>query len=336
MRVLIRGPQTRPRDGRDALPKRLLVCLCWWLFPLTLLMPWPGASQTSLRLAPYFQDNMVLQRSANTLIYGTGPPGKSVYVRLKSAAGGNLGPTWKRKIEPSGLWRMTLDLSLPVFASKPPVALWVSEDGKSRLSFQKTNVALGDVWLVAGWENEGVPATPGELDDTVEKQMVRFSGAGPTQTPGGSESAGTQGWDPWPKEAQFSRFPSLHLRLAHLLARGEVAGLAQAGYVGIVCARLQDLESGLAPEAASAQAGEVLLPKQWTWVQQKVAEAQTNRWDRLIRSKHQGIVTNEPAIIDYDAPVAFPYAAFSPQAPPASLFSFKGAIWPRRPQNMAR
>jgi len=297
-------------------------------------MPLRGVSQTTIRLAPYFQDNMVLQRSTNTVIYGTGPAGKSVYVRFKSEARGYVGPTWKRRIEPSGTWHMALDLTLPVFESKSPSALWISEEGKNRRSFEITNVVLGDVWLVAGWENQGVAATPGEIDESSDKRTVRFSSCGLIQRPGSSEAAGIQSWEFWPDASQYNRFSTLQLRLAHLLALGKFTRMAQAGDVGIVCVRPEELESGLEPQAGSAPNGQTFLPEEWAWVQQKVWEAQTNRWERLIRFKHQGVVTNEPVIVDYDVPSVFPYAAFSPQARPVNRFSFKGAIWPRHPQRM--
>ncbi|MCX6929237.1 MAG: hypothetical protein NT154_39365 [Verrucomicrobia bacterium] len=307
-----------------------------WLLPLIVFLPLIGAGQTTIRLAACFQDNMVLQRSTNTLLYGTGPAGKSVTVRYKSATGSNIGRKWTCKIEPAGKWRMELDLSPQVYDSKTPGILWVSEDGKEKKSFELRNVAIGDVWLVAGWENQGVPASPGEIDDSWDKSMVRFSGYRLIRDPSGPETAEIQGWESWPDASHYSRFSTLQLRLAHLLAGGRFTGMAQAGFVGIVRVRPEQLESGLRPEAASLPNGAVFPPEHWNWVQQKVFEARTNRWERLIHYKHLGIVTNEPGIIDYDAPSVFPYAAFSLQTPPAMLFSFKGAVWPRHPGNSGR
>ena len=279
---------------------------------------------------------MVLQRSANTLIYGTGPAGKSVCVRYKSLAGGYVGPKSRTNIEPSGTWQIALDLNLPVYESKSPGTLWISEDGKARKAFEIRNVVLGDVWLVGGWEDQGVLAMPGEIVDSWDKQMVRFSGFRSIPKPGSSETVETPGWEFWPDASQFSQFSTLQLRLTHLLAGGKFTAMAKAGYVGIVRVRPEELESGLGPMAGSAPNGEAFPLEHWTWVQQKVWEAQTNRWERLIKFKHQGVVTNEPIITDYDVPAVFPYAAFSPQAPPANRLSFKGAIWPRHPKSKVR
>ena len=304
-----------------------------WLLPLVLLMPLSGLSQTTIHLAPCFHENMVLQRSTNTLLYGTGPAGKSVHVRYRSATGSYVGRKWLSKIEPSGTWQMELDLSSRVFDLKTPGSLWISEEGKARKSFEIKNVALGDVWVIAGWENQGLPAAPGEIDDSWDKMMVRFSGYRPSQNPGRLGAVEFQDWESWPNVSHYSQFSTLQLRLAHLLAGGRFTGMAQAGFVGIVRVRPEDLESGLMPEAASVPNGAI---EHWNWVQQKVFEAQTNRWERLIKLKHQGIVTDEPSIINYDVPAVFSYAAFSTNAPPAKLFSFKGAIWPRPAQSIVR
>jgi hypothetical protein len=304
-----------------------------WLLPLVLAMPPSGLSQTTIHLAPCFHENMVLQRSTNTLLYGTGPAGKSVHVRYRSATGSYVGRKWLSKIEPSGTWQMELDLSSRVFDSKTPGSLWISEEGKARKSFEIKNVALGDVWVIAGWENQGLPAAPGEIDDSWDKIMVRFSGYRLIQSPGSPGAVEFQDWESWPNVSRYSQFSTLQLRLAHLLASGRFTDMAQAGFVGIVRVRPEDLESGLMPEAASVPNRAI---DHWTWVQQKVFEAQTNRWERLIKFKHRGIVTDEPGIINYDVPAVFPYAAFSTNAPPAKLFSFKGAIWPRHPTSIAR
>jgi hypothetical protein len=296
-------------------------------------MPLSGLCQTTIQLAPYFHENMVLQRSTNTLLYGTGPTGKSVYVRYRSATGSYVGRKWLSKVEPAGTWKMELDLSSRDFDSKTPGSLWISEEGKARKSFEIKNVVLGNVWLLAGWENQGLPAAPGEIDDSWDKSMVRFSGYRLSQSPGNSDAAEFQEWQFWPEGSHYSQFKSLQLRLAHLLAGGKFTGIAQAGFVGIVRVRPEDLESGLMPEAASVPNGP---PEDWAWVQQTVFEAQTNRWARLIKFKHQGIVTDEPSITNYDVPAVFPYAAFSTKAPPAGLFSFKGAIWPRPPKSIGR
>jgi hypothetical protein len=307
----------------------------WWLglLPIVFIMPLSGLSQTTIRLASCFHENMVLQRSTNTLLYGTGPAGKSVHVRYRLATGSYAGRRWLSKIEPAGTWQMELDLSSRDFDLKEPGSLWISEEGKARKSFTIKNVALGDVWLIAGWENQGLPAVPGEIDDSWDKSMVRFSGYRLSQNPGSLEAVVFQDWESWPDASHYGQFSTLQLRLAHLLAGGRFTDMAQAGFVGVVRVCPEDLESGLIPEAASVPIG---ATEHWTWVQQKVLEAQTNRWERLIQFKHQGIVTDEPTITNYAVPAVFPYAAFSKNALPAKLLSFKGAIWPRDPKSNVR
>ena len=306
-----------------------------WLLPLVLVMALSGLSQTTIQLAPCFHENMVLQRSTNSLLHGTGPAGKSVYVRYKSATGSYVKPKWIAKIAPSGTWKMELDLSSQVFDSKTPGSLWISEDGKARKSFEIKNVAVGDVWLIARWENQGFPAAAGEIDDSRDKMMVRFSGYRLIQSPGSLEVVEFQDWEFWPKVSHYNQFSTLELRLAHLLVGGKFTSLARAGFVGIVRVSPEVLESGLTPEAASVP-NDPPEPEDWSWVQRTVLEAQTNRWERLIKSQHQGSVTNEPSIINYDVPAVFPYAAFSAKAPPANQISFRGAIWPRPPKSIVR
>ena len=304
-----------------------------WLLPLVLVIPLNGLSQTTIRLAPCFPtNNLVLQRSANTLLHGTGPAGKLVHVRYKSPAGKKVGGPWKSIVAPSGTWKMELDLSSPVFDSnfdsKANGSLWISEEGKARKSFEIANVALGDVWLIAGWENQGIPVERVEFDDSC-KSMVCFWGYQLIQSSGGPEAAET-----WPNASKYSRFLTLELRLAQRLALGIFTG--RVGFVGIVRVRPEDLESGLMPEAASVPNDAISVSNNWNWVQEEVSQAQTNRLVSLIKFKHQGIVTNVTSITNYDVPAVFRYAAFSTPAPPANLFSFKGAIWPRHPKSIVR
>jgi hypothetical protein len=302
---------------------------------LILSLPVSGWSQSDIKPAPCFQNNMVLQRGGHTLIYGTGPAGKSIWLRFTSASGKLAGQTWKSpKTDSSGRWQLTLDLTRSQLES--PCGLRLSVAGRSRGSLVLTNVALGDVWLMAGWKNQGLAASAGEIIDYFDRKQVRFwdlAGAGATL---GSGIARPPVWTGWPEPPEFGRYSTLTIRLAHLLALGKFTGLAEPGYVGIVLTTPEDLNSGLEPQLSVPASQENYHQTDWQWVNARTREAEDVWMRRLIADKRQGIATNLPPVQRYDAPSVFPYAAFLPNSAPANRFTFKGAIWPRKPGAQAR
>jgi hypothetical protein len=208
--------------------------------------------------------------------------------------------------------------------------------GKSRGALVLTNVVLGDVWLVAGWKNQGLAASAGEIIDYFDRKQVRFwdlAGAGATL---GSGIARPPVWTGWPEPPEFGRYSTLTIRLAHLLALGKFTGLAEPGYVGIVLTTPEDLNSGLEPQLSVPASQENYHQTDWQWVNARTREAEDVWMRRLIADKRQGIATNLPPVQRYDAPSVFPYAAFLPNSAPANRFTFKGAIWPRKPGAQAR
>lgn len=117
--------------------KNRYVYVSWWTLFCVCLYASPLHAQ--LQLAKIFSDNMVLQREAPIVIWGTAQPGERLQVRLGTLKG-------EAKTDASGQWRV----QLPALDAGGPHALVVQ--GKSN-TIQYNNVLLGDVWICAGQSN---------------------------------------------------------------------------------------------------------------------------------------------------------------------------------------
>jgi len=100
-------------------------------------------SDGALKLNPVFTDNMVLQRDANTAIFGTAVSGLTVEVEFA-------GQQKEVVADANGEWRLQLD---PMSASTAGRSLIVriKDDSSSSITIQY--VLVGDVWLCAGQSN---------------------------------------------------------------------------------------------------------------------------------------------------------------------------------------
>src|SRR3954469_17167204 len=118
---------------------------------LTFCLVLPATLQGQIQLPPVFGHNMVLQQGARNVLWGTGPAGKRVWIKYKDEL-------WDGKADKAGHWRIELNFNSGKF-SPDPETLSLIEGKKDQLpTLQLTNVALGKVWLFAGWESQGMPA----------------------------------------------------------------------------------------------------------------------------------------------------------------------------------
>ena len=92
-----------------------------------------------VQLPSIFSDHMVLQKSAQTPVWGTAAPGENIKIALDSLA-------VSATAGPDGKWRVNLDLQK---AGPGPFKLIVA--GSNQLSI--ADVIVGDVWLASGQSN---------------------------------------------------------------------------------------------------------------------------------------------------------------------------------------
>lgn len=96
-------------------------------------------SQAQMSLPAIISDNMVLQRSASTPIWGRAAPGRKVVVRFEKVVG-------ETTADAQGNWRVNLDLS-KVAATPGDLVIEAGEKRTIR------NVITGEVWLCSGQSN---------------------------------------------------------------------------------------------------------------------------------------------------------------------------------------
>lgn len=120
-----------------------------WMLLLSLLIALHFVAQTTtaiaaetgtLTLAPIFSDHAVLQRGRPVPVWGTGTPEDKVKVQLGSVVSETV-------VGVDGTWQLLLNAQ----PASENLALRVYQDGK--LVTEKTDVALGDVWLCSGQSN---------------------------------------------------------------------------------------------------------------------------------------------------------------------------------------
>jgi hypothetical protein len=287
------------------------------LFALMLALALGARGQTGFSFNPIFGDNMVLQRGPSTTIYGTytnGPPNRTAKIFFNSKLGSKLVAKDIKPDPVTGVWRAALDLVSA--GSNGTIEISWSEGVFAKPSSQRlNNITIGDVWLFAGWDSQGVSGRWTEDISKASKArgVVRFwdlrtTGVGPPWPE----------WEDWPDDANAERFRDTVLRRAVLAEK-------LGGYVGIVLAPPSALETGLA-DPTRPFIGEI--PDKPDFMHKGIEKARQWRSQMLIDNKHAGIVTNIPPIIDYDAPAFVPFEAFSPLQFPAQAFTFRAAIWP--------
>ena len=95
-----------------------------------------------LRLAPYYADNMVLQRERPIVVLGEADSGESVTVEFAGKTATVVAGT-------NGLWKATL----PAFPASTESRELVAQSRKTNSKVRIGNVLVGDVWLCAGQSN---------------------------------------------------------------------------------------------------------------------------------------------------------------------------------------
>jgi sialate O-acetylesterase len=98
-----------------------------------------GLVHADVRLPKIISDNMVLQKSAKTAVWGWADPNEPVTVTLGQQSA-------KTTADAEGKWKLTLDLSK---SGPGPFQLTVA--GKNQLTV--ANVAVGEVWVNSGQSN---------------------------------------------------------------------------------------------------------------------------------------------------------------------------------------
>lgn len=256
-----------------------------------------------------FADNMVLQRSTNTMISGHGPPGKTAKITFNGKMIAK-----KIKTDPAtGRWRASLNLFSRVDSQGVIEVSWRNSLFSAAASKKLSNILIGNVWLVAGWEGQGVDGRwTKDMSDSWKTSGVRFWNLN-----GVGDPAAWPGWENWPLGTNLERFPNIALRAAVLATK-------ENPYIGIVLMPGSVLEKDIADPTRVMVRCVLDNP---VWLTKGVVIAEEWRRQALIDSKHAGIVADYPPITNYDAPVFLPYEAFSPDRFPAQSFTFKGVIW---------
>jgi hypothetical protein len=299
--------------------------------------------QNEIGLAPWFGDGMVLQRSANTLLQGSGPPGKTLEFSLWR--GSRSWPNRPRlttttNVDASGHWRLMIDLSLDEFQTRGQPWLLRIEEKKSKSRKEYQNIIIGDVIIVAGWEKQGSTAgTPDFVFGTCatfpeeKKKAIRFLDLTDTNLVEDFKHAPGNRWENWPKDmSEFKRYSTLQIKLAYKLSESKIPELSSDQYIGIVLERRKVLENALGP-ALFSTANE-FKPRDtniWQWIADDALKAQTNRSIKLFQNKRHNIVSNIPPIIAYDAARLCSWNDFDANKAPREWFSFAGAIWSAPP-----
>jgi hypothetical protein len=300
-----------------------------------------GASslaQSDLGLAPWFGNDMVLQRSTGTLLVGYGPPERTLTVTFhrgnSTFFGGSTASVQRHiRVDASGLWRLTNNLCEGDLARWDDAWKIRLEEENNRKNFREyQNIRMGDVIVVAGWENQGLPANlvsglaRSQFED--RKESIRFLRWSDNNF-AIKKLSGEVAWQNWPgDESALTNYSTLDLRLAHMLAEKKLTKLATNRFIGIVLVDRNVLKNALDPARFGVTNGfEPLNDELWTYITEDVREQQTNRSKRLIQNKRLNVVSNIPPIIDYDRACCCHWADFEALTPPSDCFSFAAAIW---------
>lgn len=102
-----------------------------------------SAPGVGLSLAPWFTDNLVLQRDIPVPVWGTANAGERVIVTFA-------GQRKTTRADPSGCWQVVLDPLPASFAARTLTA-------EATDTLRLTNILVGEVWLAAGQSNMEFP-----------------------------------------------------------------------------------------------------------------------------------------------------------------------------------
>lgn len=105
---------------------------------LTFLFVLTSLATADVKLAPLFQDHMVLQRDASVPVWGTAKPGETVELVIDDQH-------LKTKADAKGNWQVTLK---PLTVGKPRKLV---VEGSNRIEIK--DVLVGEVWICSGQSN---------------------------------------------------------------------------------------------------------------------------------------------------------------------------------------
>ena len=272
-----------------------------------------GASAWSqIELPPVFGNNMVLQKDQENPIWGKGPPGQRIWIDYK-------GLQWNGKAKSDGTWQGVLNLKKWRVEPGPgSLYLGLGKQNQQPL-LELTNVVVGKVWLFAGWDGKGIPAT--SEDRTPIPDRLRLITLKDIMNLRNAVSSDISSWEAYPaRVADFQHFPKLSLLIGNAL-------LGEKDYIGIV----QTTSASLSPAFLGRRSPtglENYVETAWKLGSNSVWAAQTARQQQMIRYKREGKVVEVPPIYQYEKISACLRDSFHPDEPPISLLSFEGAIWP--------
>lgn len=114
-----------------------------WLL-LAAVVAVASAARADVKVHPIFSDNMVVQRDADIVVWGTADAGEKVSAELFD--GKATVAKGEATADDKGNWSVTL-----AKGTKPGTTYRLEVKGKNAVAFQ--NVAVGDVWLCSGQSN---------------------------------------------------------------------------------------------------------------------------------------------------------------------------------------
>lgn len=127
-------------------------------------------------MPPIFSEHMVLQRSAETPVWGTATPGQRVDIALARAGEAPIHAT--TTTDRHGHWSVTLDLSQNALGG--PYRFTV----KAKTEMVLSDVLLGDVWLASGQSNMArlmrFSGSPEEIAESANPEIRFFTVANTT------------------------------------------------------------------------------------------------------------------------------------------------------------
>lgn len=125
----------------------------------------PGRALADIRLPRLVSDGMVLQRNANTRIWGWADQGEKVTIKF-------LGKTYTTTTGPDGKWAILLS----PLKEGGPYAMQIQ--GKNDIELN--NILIGDVWVCSGQSNMVTPMErvkevyPGEIESSANDHIRQF------------------------------------------------------------------------------------------------------------------------------------------------------------------
>jgi len=259
--------------------KTLFVCLA-------LLAVCLDGARAEVSLPAFFSDNMVLQRHATPLLWGTAAAGKTVEVSTSWN-----GKTHRTTADRDGNWKLRVETS----EHGGPYSIRVGEGNTVLLE----NVLIGDVWVCSGQSNMEMPlAGWGEVDD-YENETARANYPGirllhveraMAEMPAGDAIVRNGRWDVCSPTniADFSAVAYFFAREVHEKTNIPI-GLIHASWGGTVAEAWMDMEAlrpfpDLYTEAKAVSEGED--SPEWEQAQEKYAQWLENALQRESKDRN--------------------------------------------------